>query len=58
MEVTECRTKAAMEMRGCLCTEASQLRFEIFFDFVENIKKSYEPLLQFVIYGHSVFFNF
>ena len=45
---------------GCSCTEARQLHFEFFFDLVENIthKKSYELLVQFVIYGHSVFFNF
>ena len=30
MKVIECRIKAGVEMRGCLCTEARQLRFEIF----------------------------
>ena len=30
MEVIECRTKAAMEMRGCLCRAARELRFEFF----------------------------
>ena len=62
MEFIECNMKTAMEMRGCSCTEARQLHFEFFFFFalVENItnKKSYELLVQFVIYGHSMFFSF
>ena len=60
LEVIECNKKTAMEMRGFSRTKVRQLGFEFFFYLVENItnKKSYELLVQFVMYGNSMFFIF
>ena len=60
MEFIECKMKTAMEMRDARAQKHDSCILNFFFDLVENIthKKSYELLVQFVIYGHSVFFNF